>query len=93
VTTRVNLGRILRDARRRQQRTLRDLADQAGVSNAYLCQLEQSDDRLLQISWVNLQKVVDAYGLDKEEVEMRMSAAARSNGILEQKDPARRSKR
>jgi len=81
-----NLGRILRRARKQQKRTLRELAARAGVSNAYLCQLEQSEDRLLQISWINFRRVSQAYGLDRAAFETHMLKAAQRAGHIEE-DP------
>lgn len=63
-------------------KTLRELEADSGLSNAYLCQLEGSSDRLLAISWVNLQKVIKAYKLDVKEASSRLCAAAKKAGSL-----------
>lgn len=76
----LHLGKILRDAR--GPKTLRQLSDASGISNAYLCQLEMSPTRLLQISWVQLVRLVKAYGLDREKLEKKMTQAAKQAKIL-----------
>lgn len=76
----MHLGKILREAR--GPKTLRQLSTDSGISNAYLCQLEMSPVRLLQISWVQLVRLVKAYGLDREKLEKKMTQAAKRAGIL-----------
>ena len=55
------LGRILADARKRQGLTLRAVEDTAGISNAYLSQLENGKVRAP--SPVILHKLSDLFGL------------------------------
>lgn len=78
-----NLGKVLSRARKRKGATLRELAGVAGVSNAYLCQLEQSKQRILQISWLNLQRVCHAYEIPIKEMELHMRRLAERVGLLE----------
>ena len=60
------LGKLLRDARRANGLTLRDVEERTGVSNAYLSQLEHG--RIRQPSPVVLHQLSDAYKLPYEDL-------------------------
>lgn len=78
-----DIGKVLRSARRRRGKSLRETAVAAGVSNAYLCQLEGGKNRILSIGWLTLSKVAAAYGIEREELEARMYAAAHREGLIQ----------
>jgi transcriptional regulator with XRE-family HTH domain len=71
------LGAFIRDQRRMGQLSLRKLADQAGVSNPYLSQIERG---LRRPSAEILQQIAHALEISAETLYVRA-------GILDERDP------
>lgn len=77
------LGPVLHAARTKQDKTLRELATEVGLSNAFLCQIEDSaEKRLLQARWMTLDKVARAYKLSTTFLYDRLRDEARRQGLL-----------
>jgi transcriptional regulator with XRE-family HTH domain len=73
----LDLGKKLQRARGKSGETLRALAARCKVSNAYLSQLETGgDDKALRLSWLVVQRLVTAYGVDLDQ-ELRRIAKKR----------------
>lgn len=65
-------GRVLRDERQRQDRTLADVAGEAGVSAQHLSEVERGRK---EASSEVLEAIGDALGLDLPELTRRVSEA------------------
>lgn len=65
-------GQVLREERQRQQRTLSDVAGDAGVSTQHLSEVERGRK---EASSEVLEAVGDALGLDLPELTRRVSEA------------------
>ena len=78
------LGPVFQAARAKQDKTLRELATEVGLSNAFLCQIEDSsaEKRLLQARWLTLDKVARAYKLTTTFLYDRLREEARRQGLL-----------
>jgi transcriptional regulator with XRE-family HTH domain len=73
-----NLGDFLRDQRRGAQLTLRQLADQAGVSNPYLSQIERG---LRKPSADVLQQLAKALRISAESLYVRAGILEPTDGV------------
>ena len=79
----VALGPVFQAARAKQDKTLRELATEVGLSNAFLCQIEDNaEKRLLQARWMTLDKVARAYKLTTTYLYDRLRDEARRQGLL-----------
>ena len=77
------LGPVFQAARAKQDKTLRELATEVGLSNAFLCQIEDNaEKRLLQARWMTLDKVARAYKLTTTYLYDRLRDEARRQGLL-----------
>jgi len=72
------LGDFLRDQRRGAQLTLRQLADQAGVSNPYLSQIERG---LRKPSADVLQQLAKALRISAEQLYIRAGIVSPTDGV------------
>src|SRR5881296_1799777 len=73
-----NLGEYLREQRRTAQLSLRQLADQAGVSNPYLSQIERG---LRRPSAEVLQQIAKALRISAEQLYIRAGILKPEDGV------------
>jgi transcriptional regulator with XRE-family HTH domain len=71
-------GRVLREERHRQERTLADVAGESGVSTQHLSEVERGRK---EASSEVLEALGDALGLDLPELARRVSSAG-EGGVL-----------
>jgi transcriptional regulator with XRE-family HTH domain len=65
----MKLGTRLKTYRRENKKSVRQMARRSGLSNPFLCQLENSPDKTwLNVSVLSLLRIVRAYNLPLEEV-------------------------
>jgi len=80
------LGQILKSARLRIDKTLREVEASSGISNGYLSQLES--DSVKQPSPNHLHRLAQEYSLDYAQLmEMAGYAVARQIGAVAQQNP------
>jgi len=83
----ISVQQLLRESRSKQGATLRTLSAHAGISNAYLSQLEApsvstATPRLLSTRWLMLHKIAVAYGIPFAELDERLLEEAQRLKLL-----------
>ena len=75
-----SIGRFLRELRIENQEILKDMADNLGVSSAFLSAVENGKKKLPD-SWYK--KLTNLYFLTQEQQEKLEKAVMESNGVVE----------
>ena len=75
-----NLGKFFRELRIENQEILRDMADNLGVSSAFLSAVENGKKKMPD-SWY--QKLTELYSLTKKQQEELKQAVMESSGIVQ----------
>lgn len=80
---RKTLPKELRQRRIELKRSLRHAAAIAGLSNPWLCRLENEDESLfLKMTWTTLQRVCKAYDVAFSELNKKLERIARRKKAL-----------
>lgn len=79
----MRLGRQLQKYRKDHSRSIRAMAKVCGLSNPFLCQVENgSDETWLGMSSLSLLRITRAYKLDLAEIIIHLTKLAERKGLL-----------
>lgn len=72
VVMKTHLGRYLRACRNEEGRSLRSLADEIGLSDVFLSQVERGKKRLDRSHWAVIAEAIDCLDLDEMETRAQL---------------------
>lgn len=72
-----HVGRYLRECRVQCSKSLRDVADELGVSHAYLGKIERGTKRLPKKYWKALEQIVPTVDVDELQTRAELDAPVR----------------